>query len=285
MVKYVEDWKEYTCIDTGDGEKLEKIGNITVRRPDPWCIWKKEEENTWNKVDAHYHRSNSGGGYWEYKKKINEFWNIKYKDYTFRISLTPFKHIGLFPEQAYNWNFIEEKLKNTKDKKVLNLFSYTGAASVVAAKNGAYVTQVDAAKGMNEWSKENAKLNEVDNRIRFITDDVIKFVEREIRRGNKYDAIIMDPPSYGRGPNKELWRLEDNLYELIEKTMQLLSEGPLFVIVNCYSSGITPLILNNLLNKTIKKTYNGNIETNELGLPIQNQNMILPCGIYGRWYK
>lgn len=285
MVKYATNWKDYTCLDTGEGEKLEVIGNVKVRRPDPWCIWKKENDKEWDKIDAYYHRSNSGGGYWEYKNKIKEFWNISYKDYKFRISLTPFKHIGLFPEQAYNWDFIEDKLKNTKDKKVLNLFSYTGAASVVAAKNGALVTQVDAAKGMNEWAKENAKLNGVDNKIRFITDDVIKFVEREIRRGNKYDGIIMDPPSYGRGPNKELWRLEDNLYELIEKTLLLLNDEPLFFIVNCYSSGITPLILENLLNKTIKLKYNGTVETNELGLPVKYQNIILPCGIYGRWSK
>ena len=285
MVKYVDDWKDYKCVDTGSGEKLEIIGNVRVRRPDPWCIWSKQNKQVWDDVDAYYHRSNSGGGYWEYRKNINEFWNINYRNYKFRVSLTPFKHIGLFPEQAYNWNFIEEKLSGTKDKKVLNLFAYAGAASIVAAKSGASVTQIDASRGMNEWAKENAKLNGVDNKIRFITDDVIKFVEREIRRGNKYDGIIMDPPSYGRGPNKELWRLEDNLYELIDKTLQLLSDEPIFFIVNCYSSGITPLILENLLNNTIKNKYNGQVETNELGLPVNNQNIILPCGIYGRWSK
>lgn len=285
MVKYSNTWNDYTCIDTGDGEKLELIGNIKLRRPDPWCIWKKENDGEWNNVDAYYHRSASGGGYWEYKRKIPEFWNINYKNYKFRISPTPFKHIGLFPEQAYNWDFISDKLKDTKNKKVLNLFAYTGAASIVSAVNGASVTQVDASRGINEWAKENAKINNVDNRIRFITDDVIKFVEREIRRGNKYDGIIMDPPSYGRGPNKELWRLEDNLYELIEKTISLLSDEPLFFIVNCYSSGITPLILENLLNKTINKKFSGKVETDELGIEVKMQNIILPCGIFGRWSK
>ena len=285
MVNYVDDWKEYEILDTGSGEKLEIIGKIKVRRPDPWCIWNKNDEKIWKIVDAKYNRSNTGGGYWEYINKVPDKWNINYKNYKFKISLTPFKHIGLFPEQAYNWNFIEECLKGKENKKILNLFSYTGAASIVSAVNGASVTQVDAAKGMNEWSKDNAKLNNVDNKIRFITDDVLKFVEREIRRENKYDGIIMDPPSYGRGPNKELWRIEDNLYELIEKTSNLLTDDPLFYIVNCYNSSITPLILDNTVKSCLSKKLNGKIDTFELGLPIKNQEMILPCGITCRWHK
>lgn len=285
MVNYVDDWKDYTLIDTGEGEKLEIIGNIKVRRPDPWCIWNKNDKQFWEKVDAMYHRSQTGGGYWQYLNKVPESWNINYKNYKFKISLTPFKHIGLFPEQAYNWNFIEEKIKGKENIKILNLFSYTGAASIVSAVNGANVTQVDASKGMNEWSKENAKLNNVENKIRFITDDILKFVDRELRRGNKYDGIIMDPPSYGRGPNKEIWRIEDNLYELIVKTQKLLCDKPLFFIVNCYNSSITPLILENLLSSTVKKEFNGKITSSEIGLPIKNQNMILPCGITCRWEK
>ena len=278
---------EYKILDTKNGMKLESWNGVKLLRPDPQIIWTKDKKDIYSNVDAKYIRSNKGGGEWQiFNKNMPSVFQIHYDDLTFNLKLMGFKHTGIFPEQAYNWTMLQNIISKRKNVKVLNLFAYTGAASIACLKAGASVVHVDSSRGMVDWAKENVKSSNLEDKpIRFIVDDVVKFVEREIRRGNKYDAIIMDPPSYGRGPNKELWRLEDNLYELIEKTMQLLSEDPLFVIVNCYSSGITPLILNNLLNKTIKKTYNGNIETNELGLPIQNQNMILPCGIYGRWYK
>ena len=281
------DWKDYECIDAGNGEKLERWGKVILRRPDPWALWKHDNTNVWNEYHAIYHRSEKGGGSWENIKKFPEFWTIKYKDLTFKVSPTGFKHTGLFPEQAANWDFIIYKIKNANRKiKVLNLFAYTGGATIAASYAGAIeVVHVDASEGMNAWAKENAKLSNLeDNKIRYICDDCLKFVEREKRRGNKYDAIIMDPPTYGRGPSKELWKFEDSLNKLIDCSIEILSDKPLFILINSYTKGITPTILENIMNTSIEnKLFNGKVTTDEIGLKISNTNMYLPCGIYGRW--
>ena len=280
-------WKDYECIDAGKGEKLERWGNIILRRPDPWVLWKSSNDNVWNNYHAIYHRNDKGGGYWENKKEFSEFWTIKYKELTFKVSPTGFKHTGLFPEQAANWDFIIDKIKNSnRDIKVLNLFAYTGGATIAASYAGAKeVVHVDASQNMNEWAKENAKLSNLDkNTIRYICDDCLKFVEREKRRGNKYDAIIMDPPTYGRGPSKELWKFEEGLNNLIDSCIDILSDKPLFLLISSYTKGITPCILENVLTTSIKdKLTNGIVKTVELGLSITSSKMFLPCGVYGRW--
>ncbi|MCI9280000.1 MAG: SAM-dependent methyltransferase [Bacilli bacterium] len=277
-------WEEYECLDAGNGEKLERYGQYILRRPDPQAMWNVLDYSNWQGVDGFYHRSSEGGGQWEFKHKIPEFWTINYKHLTFKISPTNFKHTGIFPEQATNWDFIMEKIKSSgREIKVLNLFAYTGCASMAAASSGAKVVQVDASKGMTEWAKENMKLSHLEkNEIRFIVDDCVKFVSREIRRGNKYDAIIMDPPSYGRGPNKEVWKFEKNIYYLIDLCMQILSDKPLFFLINSYTTGISSIVLENILKSTILKKYpNGKVASGEIGLPIKRDNLILPCGIYG----
>jgi len=277
-------WEDYECLDAGNGEKLERWGNIILRRPDPQAIWKVSDYTNWKKADAFYHRSDKGGGYWEFNKKLPEYWTINYKELTFKISPTNFKHTGLFPEQATNWDFMMDKIKNSSRKiKVLNLFAYTGGATMACSKAGADVVHVDASRGMIEWAKENMKLSNLENNyIRFIVDDCIKFVEREIRRGNKYDAIIMDPPSYGRGPNNEIWKFENSISQLIELTMQVLSEEPLFFLINSYTTGISSIVLENILKTSFRK-YDGIITSGEVGLPITKDNLTLPCGIYGKW--
>lgn len=280
------DWKDYRLIDAGNSEKLESWANIILRRPDPWALWTHENTADWNKYNAIYHRSDKGGGYWEKKKDIPEYWIISYKNLKFKVSPTGFKHTGLFPEQAANWDFIIDKIKNcNRDIKVLNLFAYTGGATIASSYAGAKeVVHVDASEGMNAWAKENAKLSHLENnKIRYICDDCLKFVEREKRRGNKYDAIIMDPPTYGRGPSRELWRFEDSLNKLIESSIEILSDRPLFFIVNSYTKGITPEILKNILMTSSLSKLNGNITTDEIGLKISNRNMNLACGVYGRW--
>ncbi len=277
-------WEEYECLDAGNGEKLERYGHYILRRPDPQAMWNVLDYSNWQGVDGFYHRSSEGGGQWEFKHKIPEFWTINYKHLTFKISPTNFKHTGIFPEQATNWDFIMEKIKSSgREIKVLNLFAYTGCASMAAASSGAKVVQVDASKGMTEWAKENMKLSHLEkNEIRFIVDDCVKFVSREIRRGNKYDAIIMDPPSYGRGPNKEVWKFEKNIYYLIDLCMQILSDKPLFFLINSYTTGISSIVLENILKSTILKKYpNGKVASGEIGLPIKRDNLVLPCGIYG----
>ena len=277
-------WEEYECLDAGNGEKLERYGNIILRRPDPQAMWEVLDDKDWQNVDGFYHRSSEGGGNWEFKRKLPEFWTINYKHLTFKISPTNFKHTGIFPEQATNWDFIMEKIKNAhREIKVLNLFAYTGCASMAASSSGAKVVQVDASRGMTEWAKENMKLCHLENNeIHFIVDDCVKFVSREIRRGNKYDAIIMDPPSYGRGPNKEVWKFEKNIYYLIDLCMQILSDKPLFFLINSYTTGISSIVLENILKTTILKKYpTGHIASGEIGLPIKRDNLILPCGIYG----
>lgn len=288
MLKVSSEWKDYTCIDAGNHEKLESWGGIILRRPDPQAIWKIDKKNSlWERVDGHYHRSNSGGGRWEFKTKLKEHWTISYKELTFKVSPTNFKHTGLFPEQAVNWDYMIEKIKNSKRKiQVLNLFAYTGGATLACAYAGASeVVHVDSAKGMIEWAKENMQLSHLqDKKIRFIQDDCLKFVEREKRRGRKYDAIIMDPPSYGRGPNGEVWKFEDSLYKLIDACIDLLSDHPLFFTINSYTTGISPFVLENILKTTVLKKYpQGRVEAGEVALPIQREDMLLPCGIYARW--
>ncbi|MBE6150083.1 MAG: SAM-dependent methyltransferase [Firmicutes bacterium] len=279
------EWKDYECISAGNGEKLERWGNVILRRPDPQAMWNVSYNDLWKNPDAFYHRSNKGGGYWDFYKELEEHWVISYKDLKFKVSPTNFKHTGLFPEQACNWDFSMNKIKNSnRPIKVLNLFAYTGAATMAASKAGAIeVVHVDASKGMIEWAKENMKLCGLENnKIRFIVDDCLKFVEREYRRGNKYDAIIMDPPSYGRGPNGEMWKFEKNLDILINSCMKILSDEPLFFLINAYTTGISSTVLYNIL-KTNMKEYGGKVSAGEIGLPITDNNLVLPCGIYGRW--
>ena len=280
-------WKDYKLIDAGNGEKLEIWKDIVLRRPDPQAIWPIIENGKWNNVDGFYHRSDRGGGYWEFKRKLPEYWVISYRDLNFKVSPTNFKHTGLFPEQATNWDFIIEKIKKAnRPIKVLNLFAYTGAATMASSYAGAIeVVHVDAAKGMVEWAKENMKLSHLENnKIRFIVDDCLKFVQREFRRGNKYDAIIMDPPSYGRGPNGEVWKFEQNIYNLINECIKILSDNPLFFLINSYTTGISSTVLENILKTTLLPKYpNGKVEAGEVGLPIETNNLVLPCGIYGRW--
>ena len=280
------EWVDYECLDAGNGEKLERWGNVILRRPDPQAMWYTDDYSKWKKVDGFYHRSKSGGGNWEFFSKLDDFWTIDYKGLTFKVSPTGFKHTGLFPEQAVNWDFMMDKIKNSNRKiKVLNLFSYTGGATMACSKAGADVVQVDASKGMTEWAKENMRLSHLEkNSIRFIVDDCLKFVQREARRGNKYDAIVMDPPSYGRGPNKEVWKFEDNIYKLIEACMEILSDKPLFFLINSYTTGVSAIVLENILKTTVLKKYpDGTVDSGDIGLPITNNNLVLPCGIYGRY--
>ena len=280
------EWSDYALIDCANGEKLEKWGSFTLVRPDPQIIWpQKQHKAEWEKCDAHYHRSKSGGGSWEYNKKLPDAWQIKYKNLTFNVKPMGFKHTGIFPEQAVNWDFIDEKIKSAnRDIKVLNLFAYTGGATVAAAKAGASVVHVDAAKGMVLWAKENAVSSGLaDAPIRYIVDDVIKFVCREIRRGNKYDAIIMDPPTYGRGPNGEVWKFEDELYPLIEKCMSLLSDNPLFMIVNSYTSNVSSTVVKNVLELSAKAKFGGYVTNDEIAIPVKNSGVCLPCGAATRW--
>ena len=284
----ITNFDEYKILDMADGEKVESWNGITLRRPDPQIIWKdKNNPEIWKKVDATYHRSNTGGGAWEKNKKIPDAWQVHYKDLTFNIKLMGFKHTGLFPEQASNWDYMIDKIKKSGRKiNVLNLFAYTGGATVACAYAGADVVHVDSSRGMVDWAKENIKSSNLEDKyVRFIVDDCIKFVQREIRRGHKYDAIIMDPPSFGRGANKEVWRVEDNLYELVELCKEVLSDDPLFFLINSYTTGISSTVLKNILELTINNKYKGIVTNGEIGLPMENSNIVLPCGIYGRWEK
>lgn len=277
-MKLATDWKDFQVIATGDGEKLERWGKYTLLRPDPQAIWHAKEDLTkYNGLDGHYLRSNSGGGNWQFKRLVPDAWNIEWKDIKFIIKPMGFKHTGLFPEQSVNWNDMTKAIKEAgRPIKVLNLFAYTGGASVVCAKAGAQVTHVDASKGMVERARENAKLNGITT-IRYIVDDCKKFIEREIRRGNFYDAIIMDPPSYGRGTNGEMWKLEDNLYDFVELTKKVLSDNPLFVLISSYTTGLQASVLSNILTLVFGE---GNIDADEIGLPTK-ENIVLPCGARG----
>lgn len=288
MTNISNNWIDYECLATGNGEKLERYGNIILNRPDPQIIWPKTNNKIWNKADAHYYRSNKGGGHWEYHKQLPDKWTINYKHLTFKISPTNFKHTGIFPEQATNWDYIMKKIaafkKNHDEIRILNLFAYTGCATMAASSAGATeVVHVDASKGMTDWAKENMHLCHLENnKIRFIVDDVIKFLEREKRRGRTYHGIIMDPPSFGHGPNKEVWRLEDNIQELLTKSKDILDEDFSFLLINSYTTGLSPISLNNILSLTFPNTK---IETGEIGLPVTDNNLILPCGIYGKVTK
>lgn len=282
------DWVDYEIIDMADGEKLERWGDTVLIRPDPQIIWKEKSfPEKWKTANAVYNRSKTGGGSWQYKTKVSESWKIKYKDLTFNIKLMGFKHTGLFPEQAVNWDWMINKIREAKRPiKVLNLFAYTGGASVACLYAGASVCHVDSSKGMVAWAKENViSSNLQDKQVRYIVDDVVKFVQREIRRGNTYDAIIMDPPSYGRGANGEVWQFEDSISDLIKLCMQVLSDDPLFFLINSYTTGISSTVLSNILELNISKKYKGKITSGEIGLPCKNSKLILPCGIYGRWEK
>ena len=277
-MRIANSWTDYKVISTGDGEKLEKWGRITLLRPDPQVIWHaKKNLLSFPNIDAHYLRESSGGGRWKYLNSIPEEWIISWKNLKFIIKPMGFKHTGLFPEQVVNWEIMEDLIKNAnREIKVLNLFAYTGGASVACANAGAKVTHVDASKGMVERARQNAKLNDITT-IRYIVDDCKKFIEREIRRGSFYDAIIMDPPSYGRGPSGEMWKLEDNLADFVELASKVLSDKPLFVLINSYTTGLQPTVISNIL-----KSYFGldNVEADEIGLPT-NDGLVLPCGASG----
>ena len=278
------DWKDYEILDMANGEKLERWKNSVLVRPDPQIIWKnKSFPNKWEDVNARYIRSSTGGGNWDSNKKVPANWQIKYKDLTFNIKPMGFKHTGLFPEQAVNWDWMIDKIKHAgREIKVLNLFAYTGGATVACSYAGASVCHVDSSKGMVTWAKENIISSGLEkNPVRYIIDDVVKFVNREIRRENKYDAIIMDPPSYGRGTNGEVWKFEENIADLVELCTRVLSDKPLFFLINSYTTGISSTVLENILKLNIKAK--GKLSSGELGLPMSDSNLILPCGIYGRW--
>lgn len=280
-------WTEYKLLDAGDGEKIESWNGIVLRRPDPQVIWPWTKPDMNNKVDARYHRSKTGGGHWEYKKGIPQNWNINYNSLTFNVEPTCFKHTGLFPEQAVNWDWMSNIIEGAgRPISILNLFAYTGGATCACLEAGASVCHVDASKGMVNWAKKNVELSKLSNKpVRFIIEDCMKFVQREIRRGKSYDGIIMDPPSYGRGPKGELWKLESELFTLIDTLKEVMSERPLFFLVNSYTSGLSSQVPANMLELAIKSKYQGRVNSGEIGLPIENSNIILPCGNYARWEK
>lgn len=287
-MRYTSDWKDYELLDCSSGERLERWGNVTLIRPDPQVIWKTPKKHpAWRRADAVYHRSSSGGGNWEIKNKIPSFWSIDYGDLSFNVKTMGFKHTGIFPEQAVNWDYTTKLIKNAgRPVKVLNLFAYTGGATVACLKAGAEVVHVDASKGMVQWAKENAVASGVaDRKVRWIVDDCVKFVQREIRRGNKYDIIIMDPPSYGRGPGGEIWKLENEVYSFVELCSQVLSDNPIMVLINSYTTGLSPAVMQYILGALIKPKFGGVAESDEIGLPVTQTGMILPCGASAIWHK
>lgn len=282
------DWKDYELIDCSDGERLERWKDIILVRPDPQVIWKTEKKNPlWKKADAFYHRSKTGGGNWEVRTKLPPFWTLQYKDLTFNVKNMGFKHTGIFPEQAVNWDEIRKMIRNAgRPVKVLNLFAYTGGATVACLKEGASVVHVDASKGMVAWAKENAVSSGVaDRSVRWIVDDCIKFVQREIRRGNKYDIIIMDPPSYGRGPGGEVWKLEDEIYGFVELCSKLLYSDSIAVLINSYTTGLSPSVMQYILGSIVVPRFGGSVSSSEIGLPVTESKMILPCGASAFWKK
>ncbi len=283
MIRLAQNWADYEVIATGDGYKLERWKEVYLLRPDPQVIWKSERDLfAYPKLNAVYRRSEKGGGGWEYRKPMPSEWNITYRNLTFKVKPMGFKHTGLFPEQAVNWDRMSELIRNAnRPIKVLNLFAYTGGATVACAAAGAEVVHVDAAKGMVERAGENARLSGITSGIRYIVDDCMKFVRREIRRGNKYDAIIMDPPSYGRGPNGEMWKIEDGLFSFAQLCAEVLSEDPLFYLINSYTTGLQPAVLNNILSLCLKGRT-GKIESYEVGLPT-GEGICLPCGAGGMY--
>lgn len=286
-MRTVDNFFDYELIDADDGMRLERWKDIILIRPDPQIIWKDgKKDERWNKAHAVYHRSSSGGGYWERLRAVPDVWSVSFEELNFNLKPMGFKHTGLFPEQAVNWKLASKLIKESKreDIKVLNMFAYTGGATVACLKAGAVVTHVDASKGMVAWAKENAVASNVSDRpVRWLVDDCLKFAKREIRRGNKYDAIIMDPPSYGRGPNGEIWKLENQLGELLEVTAQLLSDNPLFFFLNSYTGGLSPTILNYMLKKSIKNGLKAEVYTDEIGLRVTKRDIVLPCGNTTFW--
>ncbi len=289
-MKIIQDFDEYEILDMASGQKLERWNGVILSRPDPQIIWPvKSKKSLWDSVDAKYTRSKTGGGEWHvYNKDMEDSWTISWKDLTFNLKLMGFKHTGLFPEQSYNWNIIRNKIANSTKRsvKVLNLFAYTGGASVAALSAGAEVVHVDSSRGMVDWAKENVRSSGLtDKPIRFLVDDVVKFVEREIRRGNKYDIIIMDPPSFGRGSNKEIWNIESDLYNLVELCTQILSDDPIMFLINSYTTGLSMNVLKDVLQLTVNQKYDGYIDCDEVGIPMKNSKLVLPCGIYARWEK
>ena len=280
-------WKDFEVLDTGDGEKLERWGDAILRRPDPQTIWPKADPALWRQAQAWYHRSDKGGGEWEFFSRLPEKWVIAHEALRFYVRPTGFKHTGLFPEQAANWVWMAEKLRQSgrKDLRVLNLFGYTGGATLACAQAGAHVTHVDAAKGMVQWAKENRELSQLpETSCRWIVEDALRFVQREIRRGNSYDGILMDPPSYGRGPSGEVWKLENELYGLIDTCAQVLSPEPLFFLVNSYTTGFQASVLSNIIEKCVVSRFGGQVDSQELCLPVSTGG-VLPCGATGRWFR
>ena len=278
-------WKDYEVLDTSGGEKLERWGKYVLVRPDPQVIWNTPKDDPlWRKYDARYARSSTGGGKWA-NLRLPEHWQVKYRELTFNVKPMNFKHTGVFPAQAANWDFIMETIRGAgRPINALNLFAYTGGATLACAAAGASVCHVDAAKGMVAWAKENAKSSGLEDRpIRWIVDDCAKFVEREIRRGRRYDAIIMDPPSYGRGPSGEIWKLEENLWPFVQLVSQVLSDKPLFVIINSYTTGLAPSVVGYIMDSIFTKRFGGHSECGELGLPVKDSGLVLPCGSTGRW--
>ncbi|MBR2417386.1 MAG: class I SAM-dependent methyltransferase [Clostridia bacterium] len=287
-MRYTKNWKDYELIDCSDGERLERWGNIILVRPDPQVIWKTPKTNPlWKKANAYYSRSKTGGGHWEVRSKMPDFWSINYGDLKFNIKTMGFKHTGLFPEQAVNWDYTRELIRNAgRPVKVLNLFAYTGGATIACLSENAHVVHVDASKGMTAWAKENAVTSELSDRsVRWIVDDCIKFVQREIRRGNKYDIIIMDPPSYGRGPGGEVWKLEDEVYNFVELCSELLYEDSLMMLINSYTTGLSSSVMEYILGAVVKNKFGGKVTSSEIGLPVTDTGMILPCGASAIWQK
>ena len=287
-MRFCKDFNDYELIDAVSGERLERWGDIILIRPDPQIIWDgKKKDSRWHSAHAVYHRSQSGGGYWEQLKSVPDVWSIKFKELTFNLKPMGFKHTGLFPEQSVNWDLCADVIKNSnRELKVLNLFAYTGGATVSALAAGAAVTHVDASKGMVGWAKENAvACGLADRPVRWLVDDCLKFVQREIRRGNKYDGIIMDPPSYGRGPNGEVWKLEQSLSELLRSVGEILSDDAEFFLLNSYTGGLSPTILNYMVKQLVVKNRSGEVKTDEIGLPVTNRDIVLPCGNTTYWIK
>lgn len=287
-MRYTKDWKDYRLIDCSEGDRLEKWGEITLVRPDPQVIWKTEKKNPlWHSADAYYHRSKSGGGKWEIRAGVPDRWQIKYKDLTFNVKNMGFKHTGIFPEQAVNWDYTRKLIREAgRPIKVLNLFAYTGGATIACLKEGASVVHVDASKGMVQWAKENAVASGVaDRSVRWIVDDCEKFVQREIRRGNKYDIIIMDPPSYGRGPGGEVWKLEDKVYDFVKLCAGLLYENSVMMLINSYTTGLSPSVMEYILGAAVKPLFGGKVSSGEIGLPAEETGLVLPCGASAIWEK
>ena len=279
-MRAAKDWQDYRLLDTSSGEKLEKWGAVTLVRPDPQVIWRTEKGAAWANPDARYHRSAAGGGSWEYLKKFPPSWEIGWRELRFKISPTGFKHTGLFPEQAVNWALFQQLIREAgRPVSVLNLFAYTGGATLAALSAGASVCHVDASKGMVQWAKENAALSGLDGKpVRWIVDDCEKFVARELRRGRRYDAVVMDPPSYGRGPGGEVWQLEEKIYDLVKLCAEALSDNPLFFALNSYTTGLSPSVMAYLLEATVGKRFNGEVAADEIGLPVEASGSVLPCG-------